>query len=353
MNDAGPSPDWTGQPPGYGSPPSYGYPPPGYGYPPPGYGYPPPGYGYPPPGYGYPPPAAKPGVIPLQPLALGDIFTGAVRYVRANPLATLGLTAAIVVLTSVIGFVIGLATREIGGSAAPAVGVLTGVVVLLLATLLLSGMLTVIVARSVLGVRISIGEAWQRVRGRLPALVGLTLLEMVAAAALVFVIVVIIGSLVRITNVGIAIVFGFPMVMGLIAALFAAYGLLAFAPVVVVLENLGVPAAIRRSMRLCRPFFWRIVGTLLLAAVVTGVISGAVSIPFNIAARVLSDGGTMTVGGAAITGMGRAVGQIVTAPFVAGVVTLLYVDARIRLEGFAFSLMSAQANHDDNVWLRR
>ena len=80
-------------------PPSSGYPPPGYlpsGYPPPGYlppSYPPPGYGYPPPGYpppGYPPPgyqfghpgyppqpmALQPGVIPLRPLTLGDIFNG-------------------------------------------------------------------------------------------------------------------------------------------------------------------------------------------------------------------------------------------------------------------------------------
>ncbi|GFG62508.1 hypothetical protein MMUR_66440 [Mycolicibacterium murale] len=75
--------------------PQQGYPPPGYphqGYPPPGYphqGYPPPGY--PPPGYPtLPPVALQPGVIPLRPLTLGDIFNGAVRYVRVNPKATLG-----------------------------------------------------------------------------------------------------------------------------------------------------------------------------------------------------------------------------------------------------------------------
>src|ERR1700682_3027818 len=103
-------------PPGYPPPGYQGYPPPGYqGYPPPGYqgypppGYPPPGYqGYPPPGYpppGYPPPgsppppvppALKPGVIPLRPLTLSDIFNGAVAYIRANPKATLGLTTIVV-----------------------------------------------------------------------------------------------------------------------------------------------------------------------------------------------------------------------------------------------------------------
>ena len=103
-----PGPPPSGYPaPGYPPP---GYPTPGYGYPPPGY--PPPGYpppGYPPPGYqfghpGYPPQpmALQPGVIPLRPLTLGDIFNGAIRYIRANPKATLGLTAAVVVIAQTI-----------------------------------------------------------------------------------------------------------------------------------------------------------------------------------------------------------------------------------------------------------
>ena len=37
-------------------------------------------------------------------------------------------------------------------------------------------MLTVIVGRAVFGAGITIGEAWQRVRGRLLALIGYTLL---------------------------------------------------------------------------------------------------------------------------------------------------------------------------------
>ena len=69
------------------------WPPPGYARPatrhpvtaPPGY--PPPGYGYGAAPYGAPPlpPALKPGVIPLRPLSLSDIFNGAVAYVRTNP----------------------------------------------------------------------------------------------------------------------------------------------------------------------------------------------------------------------------------------------------------------------------
>src|SRR6516162_1227188 len=98
----------AGYPPsGHGMPPGYGAPPPGYG-PRPGYG-PPPGYApLPGPPYGPPqlvPGAIKPGIIPLRPLTLSDIFNGAVGYVRANPRATLGLTAIVVVLMQIISLI--------------------------------------------------------------------------------------------------------------------------------------------------------------------------------------------------------------------------------------------------------
>ena len=58
------------------------------------------------PGYGGPPlqrPAAlAPGIIPLRPLSLSDIFNGAVAYIRTNPKATLGLTAIVVLVTQII-----------------------------------------------------------------------------------------------------------------------------------------------------------------------------------------------------------------------------------------------------------
>ena len=70
---------------------------------------------------------------------------------------------------------------------------LAGAITTLLSSILLSGMLTVIVGRAVFGAGITIGEAWQRVRGRLPALICYTLLwvfgVVVIIAAVVFVVV--------------------------------------------------------------------------------------------------------------------------------------------------------------------
>src|ERR1035438_2427493 len=135
----GPGQPWfppPSQPGEYGQPPppySYGQPPPtqGYGQPPPtqGYGQPPPtqGYGQPPPQYGYgqqpgggwppqAPPAPKPGVIPLRPVAVGEILDGAFSSIRQNPKATLGLSAILMTIAGVISTVITLITRHLVGA---------------------------------------------------------------------------------------------------------------------------------------------------------------------------------------------------------------------------------------------
>src|SRR5690349_16778061 len=74
-------------------------PPPGYAAPPPGYAAPPPGYAAPPPGPGFPSVAGlefRPGIIPLRPLTMGDLYGAVTKAIRGNVAATIGLA----VLTS-------------------------------------------------------------------------------------------------------------------------------------------------------------------------------------------------------------------------------------------------------------
>lgn len=355
----GPPPGWPGQPPhgGYGYPPPYPTAPTAPGYP----GYPPPGYGYPPPGYppsGYPGATPwKPGIIPLRPLSLSDIFNGAVAYVRANPMATLGMTTVIVLITSALSLLIGHSTPSAAGDLGMLAGVLTGGIAAVLATILLSGMLTVVVARSVVGTPITVGEAWQRVRGRMPALIALTLLEILAVMVLIGTVVLAIAGVAKASNVGLAAVVGIVLVLLLIAALAALFTLLSLAPMAVVLERKSVTASITRSVALARPQFWRIFGIRLLASIVAVVVAGAVSVPFDILAQVVSAGGpeTPSLLRMTIVTIGQAIGQIITTPFTAGVVVLLYVDARIRAEAFDFVLQSAPARgaDADTLWLSR
>ncbi|GFG74123.1 hypothetical protein MBOT_14880 [Mycobacterium botniense] len=394
-------PAWGYSPPGYGAP---GYPPPGYaptGYgTPPGYGFP--GYGpwpgYPPPahgplagygpptGYGapagyaaqlQPPPAVvKPGIIPLRPLSLSDIFNGAVSYIRANPKPTLGLTAIVVVLMQLIALIAETgplaAVRQMradpsyeptwGDIGAWSMSTSASAFVSWLAGILLSGMLTVIVGRAVFGTSITAGETWSRIRARLLPLMGLAALEAAGMVALVGPVVLIVAAVAALGNGVAAVVVGFPLVLGLIVTIGYLYTVLLFAPVLIVLERLTVFDAITRSIGLVRNSFWRVLGIRLLAAVVVFVASSAIAMPFSIGGQLLMTAASSTgplLIGTALTHLGSAIGQIVTAPFGAGVIVLLYTDRRIRAEAFDLVLQTgaagatAPAAATDSLWLTR
>jgi len=365
--------------PGYAQP---GYPPPGY--PPPGYappGYPPPGYpppGYPPPWYpGTAPPALKPGVIPLRPLSLSDIFNGAVAYVRMNPKATLGLTTAVVVVAQLVALVLQVgplaATGELsalseGGdelSTAALVGSslssLAGAVATGLSAIVLSGLLTVVVGRAVFGANITIGEAWHRVRGRLLALFGFTAIEALGAVLLVAIVVGVIFAVVSVVRGAAAFVIGAPLVLALIVVLIYLGTMLSFAPTLIVLERRDVISAIKRSFALVKNDFWRVFGIRLLGQLVAGMIAAAVSVPFSFGGQLLLIGAGSAAGvvvALVLIAIGGAIGQIVTAPFNAGVVVLLYTDRRIRAEAFDLVLQSGAAtppgtpaDSTDHLWL--
>ncbi len=375
-------------PPGY-PPPGYPhYPPPGYQpYPPPGYqGYPPAGYsgyappGYPPPGYfmGPPaPPAIKPGVIPLRPLSLTDILNGAFAYIRTNPKATLGLTTVVVVIAQIIGLILQIgplaAMGELGvlrgeeASTAAALGSsasgIASTVTTLLSSVLLSGMLTVIVGRAVFGAGITIGEAWQRVRGRLLPLIGYTLLWLLAVVVPVFVVVLVVAVAASLSG-PVAFVIAIPLGLGLIALLAYLWTVLSFAPPLIVLEGQGVFSAIKRSIALVKGDFWRVLGIRLLATIVAGVVSVAVGVPFSLTGEILlltSESTTKTLIALVLVAIGGAIGQIITAPFAAGAVVLLYTDRRIRAEAFDLVLQTGAAiatpgaapDSTDHLWLTR
>ena len=351
----------------------------GAGYPPPPYpGYPPPNapqYGVPgPSGYYGQPMALQPGVIPLRPLTLSDIFNGAIRYIRANPRATLGLTAAVVVITQLFGLFIQLgplaatghldamvtAADDAGAVALSSVTSFVGFVVNGLGAILLTGMLTVVVGRAVFGTPITVHEAWDRIRGRLLPLLGLVALEAVGALVIVGVVTAVIVGIAMAGNGYAAAAIGIPLGLATLAALVWLYTMLSFAPVAVVLERKPVFAALPRSFALVRTGFWRVLGIRLLAAMVAGAVATAVSVPFAIVTMVVASGTSLSTAAVLLAAtsstIGSIIGQIITTPFSAGVDTLLYTDRRIRAEAFDLVLRSGAVNAipgagTDQLWL--
>ena len=353
------------QPPPYGYAGPQGYPPPGYGY---GYG---PPSGYPPLA---PPPALKPGVIPLRPLTLTEIFNASITYVRTNPKATLGLTIIVVVIGQVLTLLMqigplassgalsgmsGAGADEISDSAIVSllVSSLASIITTLLAGIVLSGLLTVVVGRAVFGSTIGIGEAWRRVRGRLLPLLAMAAIELVGAAVLIAIAIGIAVAVGLILGDAAAFVVGGLLALGMTALLVYLYTMLSFAPTLIVLERIGLRAAITRSFALVKTGFWRVLGIRLLAVVVAGLVSSAMTAPFSFVGQImltLGETTATTVIAIVLISLGGAIGEIITAPFSAGVVVLLYADRRIRAEAFDLVLQTgamAPVASTDDLWL--
>jgi hypothetical protein len=371
-------PPWGYPPPAYGPPPGYPPPPAYVPYPPPSYP-PAPGYGQPY-GYGSPPPRGfgvrAPGIIPLRPLSLTDIFNGAASYIRTNMKATLWLTAIVVVSTQIVTLFatagpLAAASRlrtapadELTGGDVTAWLLSTGLAGLVgwLAGVLLSGMLAVVVGRAVFGSTISPGEAWARIRGRLAALTGLVALECVALVILSGLAGLIVAAVGAGANAAAAVLIALPLALAAIATVVYFDTALSFAPVLIVLERLPVIDAITRSIALVRNSFWRVLGIRLLTWLVVLLIGGAVAAPFDFVGHLLIGPSGSALVGATVGAVGSAIGRIITAPFSAGVVVLLYTDRRIRAEAFDLVLQTGAAGAPahthgatatDYLWLTR
>ncbi len=386
-------PPWT-PPAGYGQGPGPGdAPPPGSGYgQAPGYGQVPgPGYQ---PGTGYgqaggtwapPPPAPKPGVIPLRPIAVGEILDGAFTSIRRNPKATLGIAAVVLTISAVISTGLEmLLVSHAGSISLPGPGqtltpaqtdhllrqflsVMLGTVLPALAItvvltfvvqLVLTGLLTAVIGRSVLGHRVTAGEAWQIAGPRLPALLGATLLTgliILGPFVAVFVLVLVL-ALASAPAGAIAAV----AVLGVIAAVIVAIWFsvrLSMAVPAVVLERQGPGQALGRSWRLVRNSSWRVLGILILTAIIVWVAAAILQLPFTILGAAISGGSASPFPFVATSGpvqlfhpgiaalilgaIGGVVAGAVTRPVSAGVTVLLYVDLRMRREGLDLVLQTA------------
>jgi membrane-anchored glycerophosphoryl diester phosphodiesterase (GDPDase) len=154
-----------------------------------------------------------------------------------------------------------------------------------------------------------------------------------------------------------------PLVIALAVGMIYLATMLMFTPSLIVLERLRIFPAIARSFKLVRNDFWRVFGIWLLAMIVTSVVAGAVSVPFSLGGQILLTAASSTMAllfALVLLSVGSAIGQIITAPFSAGVVVLLYTDRRIRAEAFDMVLQTgawlgpgAPPDSTDHLWLTR
>lgn len=319
-------------------------------------------------GWGGPPPAAKPGVIPLRPLGVGELLDGAVSTMRTHWRTVLGISLTLAVLTEIAavliqGFVLGDADTEVLDDPSATLGELTDVMgdlllssavlygITLIGTVAATALLTTVTSRAVLGRPVTTGEAWRDARPQILKLFGLILLLGLIAVGIAAV-----GALPGIlvsVSAGAEVGFGLTLLGLLAAAVFAAWLLVRFslASPTLMLEKQGIVTAMRRSARLVRGSWWRVFGIQLLAAIIAYVVAAIIVIPFTFLAAAFSGDGVTgfvgTTGGdigwtfLIISGIGSVIGSMITFPITAGVTVLLYIDQRIRREALDLELARA------------
>jgi hypothetical protein len=296
----------------------------------------------------------RPGIIPLRPLSLGDVYSGVVKAVRGNVAATVGLafvtSLAFLVPTTALGtWLASAGTPDAGPAFAtylPGVGTI-------LSAVPLTGFLAFVVGQAVLGRRVSAGQTWQGTRGFILRLVGATaLIVVVTLGAAAIILVAPVLALVSAVQSGDGSGLGGPIVLVVVAALVTTALVLflgtrlAFVPAAVVLERIGVLGGVKRSWRLTSGTqFWRVLGIRLLSAVVAGFARQILTVPLAIlgaAALVFTgDLSKVYVWQTLSSGVAALVAGSLTTPFSAGVDALLYVDQRIRREGLDVQLIAA------------
>jgi MFS family permease len=307
--------------------------------------------------------------VPLRPLGVGEILDGAFQAVRSNPRSMIGVSAAVVAAVTLLSIVpqalllhgldldpdfspgAELSTREqldvISGAVEAQVipGILT-----FLAVTVLTALLIVPVSAAVLGRRTDPGEMWQRARRRLLPAIGLALLTGLAVGVAVVVVLL----------PGIVALFADRLELGVVLLLAGVAGAIvlallltvrwALAAPALVLEKAPVLTALRRSWRLTRGSFWRVLGILLLTGIIVSIGQAVISVPFGALSSLpgvgqadpADDLGTVFAR-LLINGVGTIVAGAIFYPFNAAASALLYIDLRMRREGLDVRLAQTVA----------
>lgn len=313
----------------------------------------------------YVPPAAKPGIVPLRPLTLGEVYDGAFGAIRHNPGVMLGMATLVLLIATVIGVLIGqllvpsltgafdqlvAEAPELSGlgptyaqlmAASAGMGVTS-----ILVMPVVEGVLTVSVSQSVVGRKLSVGEVWDRLRGRAWLLIGWALLRAlitgILLTAYVALAAVVVAAFSQVSS-GLAVVFGLLFALGLLALLVWLGVRLGLVAPALALEGRRMWATVARAWRLTRGSFWRLFGIYLLAVVIVYVAASIVSYPFGLLGGLVMGTGGGTAGAIALSTLGSVISTALTTIFLSAVVALLYVDVRMRREGLDVALAAAAA----------
>ena len=305
----------------------------------------------------------KPGVIPLRPLAFGDLLGASFAVFRRHWRVLLLLSGAIALFTQAVVStasrlgVSDTATVTIPSTSTTNTALLLHQEVQLLRSLLpilgitlpvtiftavLGGALIApVVSRAILGKGSARAEVWPEVRPQILRALGLAAVVTAAlsAVAAIFLAPAITADLAGASD---SVVFCLAL-LGIPGGLIVLrlYIALNFAGPALVLERQTLRASVNRSLRLVRGAWWRIFALTLLVTILVDIVAGLLLSPTVIANLVSSSSDSTSTAGLILTGVVSALSSTLTIPITSAFSVLLYVDQRIRREALDLELAAA------------
>ena len=287
-------------------------------------------------------------LLPLRPLRFGEIVDGAVQLYRRD----FGLYYLIALLGAFPGYVIILASGvdlfgpTLDETAEPAAflgEMLLFGVQAIDAVISWVGLLAVAVAM-VLRIdeqRVSVGGAYRRALGHLPAAGGATLLAMllfVVVGFVVFAVAMVPMAVMDEIQGEILAVLGFLFLFLPVIVCMACFWLAATFAIfpAVIIEGRGVIGALRRSLELCRGGWLRVIGIMVVAMIISLAPAFAIAVLFGFQELFTSPEALDTIGPERQWLLNTAdllVGPL-TAPFLVGAILILFHDRRVRSEAY-------------------
>ena len=297
----------------------------------------------------------------MRPLSFGESLDVAIKIVTRNALTLIKLVAVIIVPVQVLSSLIFASTLPDAGAfgsspfepqvtpaAIPStediLRYFAGTILVFVLTFVGTALATAASYKAVGDAYLGSSPSWQESLRfglrRLHSVAWVTFLTFVAVVGITL-----------IAAVGLAVPFLAAGEAG--AALgFALFGVLGVIPLVVWLYNswsVAVPAlltegqrgtrALGRSFRLVKGRWWAVFGVLIVSNLAAGLVGAMVGFVPQLA--LLATGfGDSVLASFLISGAFQALASVVTTPFLAAVVVVLYFDLRVRKEGFDLQLLA-------------
>lgn len=273
------------------------------------------------------------GITDLRPLGIGEILDRALKIVWRNA-KTLALVVVCIVLpVQIVSTLItasatpdSLNSSQFSSQSTPVKsGDLAAIVVAVLATALLgflastlaSGACFRAIASAYLGEQTGWRESLRFALRRLHSIVWISFLAGLAAA---------LGAVLCIIPGiywGVAFSLGVPVLMS---------------------EGLKGRRALGRSRRLVADYWWRVFAVVVLGYVLSGILGSAIS--GLLVGLTATDVGATSAVAIVVSIIGGTLSKLVTTPFIAAFMTVLYFDLRVRKEGFDLKLLAERIGVD-------